>query len=63
MRSERYTENEIEEIYSNVDQKNNEILRKYILRMKLKINPDSKYMSYAWERLKMYSAHRKYVRY
>jgi hypothetical protein len=63
MRSERYTENEIEEIYSNVDQKNNEILKKYILRMKLKINPDSKYMSYAWERLKMYSAHRKYVRY
>ena len=63
MRQERYTENEIEEICQNVDQKNYDILKKYILRMKMKINPDSKYISYAWERLKLYSAHRKYIRY
>ena len=40
MRKERYTENEIEEICQNVNQQNNHILKKYILRMKLKINPD-----------------------
>ena len=63
MRKERYTENEIEEICQNVNQQNNHILKKYILRMKLKINPDTKYMSYVWERLKLYAAHRKYIKY
>ena len=33
MRQERYMENEIEEICHTADQKNYDILKKYILRM------------------------------
>ena len=63
MKDERYTEIEINEMNDKINQKNINLLKKYIIRWQLKINPEKKYIAFVWERLRSFALFRKYVRY
>ena len=63
MRQQKYTEDEIESLVDKVNTRNEIIMRKYIIRMQLKISREKKYLPYCFDKLKSFVAIRKLARY
>lgn len=63
MREQRYSEDEIESFVEKINNRNENIMRKFIIRMQLKISRDKKYLPCCFDRLKSFVAIRKLIRY
>lgn len=63
MKSEHYTEDEIEKFFAAVNDKNEHLMNKYITRMKIAQDPVNKTLPIIWNRWKQFVAMRKLVKY
>ena len=63
LRKEKYTEGEIDMIYDGVCTKNEGLMKKYMIRMRIARDPNQRLMPIVWQRWREYVAVRKSVRY
>ena len=63
MRAQHYTEDDIEETFKHVDSYNDFLMKKYMIRMRIKQDPDRKNLPLLWNRWREYCAIRKLVKY
>lgn len=63
LRSEHYTENEVEGICEKVFNKNHYLMRKFMIRMRLRQDKDIANLPHIWNRWKDYVAIRKLIKY
>lgn len=63
MRSEHFTEDEIENQFNDVCTKNDHLMKKYLLRMKHFSDDDNKLLPIVWNRWREYVGIRKLIKY
>jgi hypothetical protein len=63
LRSEHYTEPEIEKICAKVFNRNEHLMKKYMIRMRIRHDPVNRNMPHIWQRWKDYVAIRKLLKY
>ena len=63
LRKEKYTEGEIDMIYNGVCTKNEGLMKKYMIRMRIARDQDQRLLPIVWQRWREYVAVRKSVRY
>ena len=63
LRSEHYTEPEIEKMCAKVFGRNEHLMKKYMIRMRIRHDPVNRNMPHIWQRWKDYVAIRKLLKY
>ena len=63
LREEKYTEDEVEKIYGDICARNEGLMRKYILRLKITQQPKKRLLPIVWQRWREFVGIRKLLKY